>query len=654
MGPGRNIFEETTLDKAQDIRLIQRLYPYVKPYWILLTITVLLMASTTMMELMIPYITKIAIDRYIVPQNSKIHADANHHDRSLAVDLSDPEVRKIVNSHSEIFKIHDQSAAIAFDDLNKLPRQDIFKLRKQDIHGVLVTAAYLLIVVLAGFCFNFALVVLLEYAGQMIMHDLRMTLFNHIQRLSVRFFTRNSVGRLVTRVTNDTQNMNEMFNSVIVFVLKDLFLVLGITGVLLYIDWRLAISVYAIFPLVFYASYKFAGSSRESYRTLRVKAAQMNSKFAETIGGINVIQLFGQQQSNFDSFQKINHENYQAGMQQITVFAIFMPFIEMMSSVAVAIVIYYGGGRLIAQQISLGTLVAFISYLRLFFRPIRDIAEKYNITLNALSSAERILLILDDRDMLSEPDGKDQVKISAKLEELRLDNVSFSYVPDEIILDKISFTLCAGQTLAIVGPTGAGKTSIVNLITRFYDPDSGKIMINGVDIRKMRSEALRCKMALVMQEPFLFSDTIGNNIFQNEKKLTPAEMDRILETSFCKPFIDLLPEGIDTMLNEAGSSLSSGQRQLISIARALAADPELIIFDEATSYIDSETEEKIQHAMANLMKNRTSIIIAHRLSTARVADNIIVIHHGKIIESGSHAELMEKRGFYYRLNQLQG
>jgi ATP-binding cassette, subfamily B, multidrug efflux pump len=648
----QNKFEEKALGKAQDIRLLRQLLPYIKPYWFILSITILLMVAVTVLELLIPYITKVTIDRYIIPQNAGLHGRQSSHDRWLDVDISGPDIQNIIKSRPEMFEVHEKSARIAYDDLAKLPKSVLAELRKKDMTGVMVMAGYLLLVVAASFCLNFILVTMLEYAGQMIMHDLRMTLFAHIQNLSIRFFTQNPVGRLVTRVTNDTQNMQEMFNSVIIFVLKDLFLVFGIIILLFYMDWRLALAVHLIFPFVFYASYKFSGSSRESYRTLRVKAAQMNSRFAETIGGIQVIQLFGQERHNYQLFNKINHENYEAGMQQITIFAMFMPFIELMSSAALAIVIFYGGGSLLAREITLGAIVAFISYLRLFFRPIRDIAEKYNITLNALSSSERIMQILSDCDMIVEPEEKNRVTIPGKLEEVRFDDVTFSYVPGDIVLDRVSFRLFAGKTIAIVGPTGAGKTSIINLITRFYDPDSGKISINGTDIKQFSTADVRSKMALVTQDPFLFSGTIRSNIFNTAKKIPPPEMDRILEASFCKSFVEKLPDGIDTVLTEGGSTLSSGQRQLISIARALAADPQLIIFDEATSYIDSDTESKIQTALFNLTQDRTAIIIAHRLSTARIADQIIVLHHGKIIETGSHVQLMDKKGFYYHLNMI--
>ncbi len=650
----QNPWEEKVLGKAQNLWQLKQLLPFVKPYKGILLLTILLMAGVTILELWIPYITKVAIDRYIIPQETRPYEDPPTPIRTLKVDMMEPDIARWVHSRPDLFEIDDHTARMNYDDLQKIPASYLAKIRKKDIHGVMIMAGYLLLVVSASFALNFLLMTLLEFAGQMIMHDLRMALFEHIQGLSIRFFTQNPVGRLVTRVANDTQNMLEMFNSVIVYVLKDLFLVLGIMLMLFYIDWRLAVAVYLIFPFIFYASYKFSSISRESYRILRIKAAQMNTRLAETIGGMSVIQLFGQQKRNFQLFRNINHENYKAGMQQITVFALFMPFIEFMSSVAVAVVIYYGGGRFITQGITLGAMVAFISYLRLFFRPIRDIAEKYNITLNALSSSERIMQIFHNPDKLPEKPPNQQNPMPQKIQEIAFDHVVFSYVPGETILNDVSFTINAGKTLAIVGPTGAGKTSIINLLIRFYDPDKGAIRINGVDIRNFSISQLRAKMALVTQDPFLFSGTIRSNIFPHEKSLSTHEMDRILEASFCKSFIEKLPNGVDAALTEGGATLSSGQRQLISIARAFAANPELIIFDEATSYIDSDTESNIQTAMFHLTRNRTAVIIAHRLSTARMADTIIVLHHGKIIESGSHTELMKKKGFYFLLHQLEG
>ena len=654
MASTKNIFEEKKLGQARDFGLLKKLYPYVKPYRVLFIYTFVLILLITGLELTIPYITKIAIDRYIVPETSIQTVKGTAQTRYLTCDLSDPAIAEIVAAYPELFQVTENTAIIIYDQLPGLPPHIIFKLRKNDLTGISYAAAWLLIIVMISFFLNFIKVVLMEIAGQKMMHDLRIKLFSHIQRLSIHFFTKNPVGRLVTRVTNDTQNMHEMFTSVLVFVLKDIFMLAGITIVLFSIDWQLSMVVYTVFPFVFYASYKFSRPARQAFRTLRIKVAEINSKFSETIGGMQVIQLFAQENANYKNFKRINKEHFQAGMQQITVFALFMPLIEMMSSVALAIVIFYGGESFIARRISLGTLVVFISYIKMFFRPIRDIAEKYNITLNALSSAERMFLILEDTDMLPEAEANQLIQSPDRLKSLAFNNVHFSYIKGEIVLDDISFDVQSGETIAIVGPTGSGKTSLANLITRFYDPDTGSVMINNTDIRQFKIVDLRSKVAIVTQDPYIFSGSLRNNIFIQKNNITDHKINDILETSYCKRLIDKLPNGLDSEMAESGSSLSSGERQLISIARALAHDPDLIIFDEATSYVDSETESKISEALSNLMKNRTSIIIAHRLSTARGADRIMVIHRGKIIETGSHLQLLQQKGFYYRLNQLQG
>jgi len=653
MADGTNIFKEKTLGKARDVGLLRRLFPYVRPYYRLLSLVLILIMLITAAELAIPYITKIAIDHYIVPREMTLHEDKDERIRYLKVDRSDPEVRGIINTYPGIIKRDGDALIIPYGDLDQLPREVIAKLRKDDLKGISYAVAGLLVLIFITFLLTTAQILIMEFAGQRIMHDLRMRLFSHIQGLAVRFFTKNPVGRLVTRVTNDTQNMHEMFTSVIVFVIKDIFLVVGITVVLFSIDWRLSLLVYLLFPLVFYTTYRFSRVARGAFRTLRVKIAEINSKFSETIGGMQVIQLFNQARANYRAFKGINGEYYRAAMEQITVFAVFMPLIELMSSVALAIVIFYGGGSLLAERITLGTLVVFISYLRMFFRPIRDMAEKYNIALNAFSSAERIFLILDEDDVMPGATAEDRKDIPERIESLTFDKVFFSYVAGETILDDISFRIGANETIAVVGPTGAGKTTLVNLTTRFYDPDAGIISMNGTDIRRFSAAHLRDKIAIVMQDPFIFSGTIRDNVFAGRTGITEEKIEAILEASYCKSFIERLPEGIETEMTEGGSSLSSGERQLLSIARALAHDPQLIIFDEATSYIDSETEDKIQNALFNLAKNRMAIIIAHRLSTARIADRIIVLRDGKIVETGTHDELIIKKGFYYRLHELQ-
>ncbi len=655
-------FEEEELGKPYDVGLLRRLYPYAGPYWRLYLAAIVLVVLITLVELSIPYVTKIAIDRYIVPGAAAGNqADAAPEGkRFLTVSPVTPAVRDILARYPDLATLQtdpetgEMSARIPYEDLKKMDRGDLARLRKDDLSGVTHLAIIFLALIASQFIFNFCQLMIMEWAAQRIMFDLRLQLFSHIQSLSVAFFSRNSVGRLVTRTTNDIQNLYEMFTSVITFVFKDLFLLVGIAVVLLSIDWRLALVCFTVIPFVLWASFVFARHAREAFRTLKIKLAEINTRFAETIGGVKVIQAFRQEQRNYRRFKTLNRENYQAGMRQIHVFAIFMPVIELLGSVAIAIVIFYGGRRVLGDGITLGALVAFISYMKMFFRPIRDIAEKYNIMQNAMASAERIFQILDSRDRIASPSPDKAVAPPARIDSLEFDKVFFEYMPGEPVLKGISFKVRAGESVAVVGPTGAGKTSLINLITRFYDPQEGRVLVNGQDIRTMKTADLRSRMALVTQDPFLFSGAIRDNIQPVESPLSEAGMMSVMKAANCKDLVDRLPRGVDTALSEGGASISSGERQLLSIARAFARDPDLILLDEATSYIDSETEVHIQEALWNLMRDRTAILVAHRLSTARQADRILVVHRGRIIESGSHRDLMKRRGFYYQLHQLNG
>ncbi|MBT8373931.1 MAG: ABC transporter ATP-binding protein/permease [Deltaproteobacteria bacterium] len=652
-------FEEEKLGKPYDLRLIRRLFPYAGPYKVMLLGSILLIICITLLDLSLPYVTKIAIDRYIVPQadtiKTRLTEGSQIKTRYLMADTSDPKIRTVVNKYRGLFTIIQTDARISYENLGSLAKEDIAVLRKDDFSGLGRLTVIFLIIILANFVINFLQKMIMEYAGHMIMHDLRMKLFVQIQKLSIEFFTKNPVGRLVTRATNDIQNMHELFTSVISIVFKDMFLLVGIAIVLIFMNWKLAIISFIVLPFVLYASIVFSKRAREVFRDLRIKIAEINTRFSETIGGIRVIQLFSCEKNNFIGFKKLNHENYLAGMRQIRVLAIFMPLIEILGVVAVAIVIFYGGKNVMTGGLSLGALVAFITYMKMFFRPIRDLAEKYNILQNAMASAERIFLLLDSQSKLPQV-ASDPIKSASDFTEITkisFENVSFCYVPGEPVLSDISFTVGKGETLAVVGPTGSGKTSLINLITRFYVPGSGKVCINDRDLGELDTSFLRSKTALVMQDPFLFSGTIGENILKGNKDLSDRDLENILQVSNCKDLVARLPNGLGTLLVSGGASISSGERQLISIARAFARDPQLILFDEATSYIDSQTEKKIQVALNNLMIKRTSIVVAHRLSTIRSADKIIVLSKGRIIETGTHRWLMDKKGFYFRLNQWQ-
>ncbi|WP_372677276.1 ABC transporter ATP-binding protein [Desulfosarcina sp.] len=662
--------EEHRLGKPYDLSLLRRILPYAASHRTKLAVSVALVVAITLLELSVPYITKEIIDRHIVPQD-RIAGDTGGGELSggrwMSVDLKDPVVAGIVDREKKLFQIRGDRAVIRLTDLDRLDRTSLSRLRHADLSGLLQIAGLFMGVVVAIFIFTFAQNMIMELAGHRIMHDLRVNLYRHIQDMPLRFFTRNPVARLVTRVTNDIQNMHDLFTSFISMVFKDLFLLAGIAIVLLAMDWRLALLTFTVLPLVAATAFGFSRKVRDVFRELRIKVAQINTRFSETIAGIKVIQTFRREQENFDTFAQLNHDNYLAGMRQINIFAVFMPIIEMLGVTAIAIVIFFGGAHVLDQTVSIGVLTAFIAYMKMFFRPIRDLAEKYNIMQNAMASAERIFLLLDTRtDTVSErrtiePSPRQAtgnasaiaVQIPGPLEQIRFASVSLAYNAGEPVLKAIDLTIDAGETIAIVGATGSGKTSLVNLLVRFYEPTSGSIYFNGIDCRQIQPAVLRRRIALVMQDPFLFTGTLRANIFFAANEIAPQQQATILDASRCMDLVAHFPDGLDTRISEGGASLSSGERQLISVARAFSADPEMIIFDEATSYVDSQTEVHLQDAIANLMRGRTCVVVAHRLTTARTADRIVVLNNGVMVETGDHDSLMAGQGFYYRLYHLQ-
>ncbi len=658
-------FEEKKLGKSYDIKLLKRLFPFLKAYHFMILASIFLVMLITLLDLAIPYVTKIAIDQYIVPKigSEVLKSDAGTAippTRYLSVAPGDPGVRTVIDRHPGLFKKDGRFFIIPYQHLSRLEPEDIAVLRKYDIAGVSRIAGIFLLIIILSFGLNFLQKIIMEYTGFRMMNDLRLNLFDHIQHLSMSFFTQNPVGRLVTRITNDIQNMHELFTSVISLVFKDLFLLAGIAVVLVVMNWKLALVSFLVLPLVGYTSFAFSDRIRDAFRELRIKVAEINTTFSEMIDGISVIQSFGKEGVAADNFSRLNHENYLAGMRQINVLAVFMPLIEVFGIATVSVIIFYGGKNVLAGEISLGVLVAFISYMRMFFRPIRDLAEKYNILQNALASAERIFLILDTDNAIDGLENKSDcmqpsanLSVAEKIRTLDLENVSFSYISSEPVLKNISLSLRAGETTAIIGATGAGKTSIANLIMKFYDPSSGRILLNGQNIKNIPALRYRSKIALVTQDPFLFTDTIFANIWRDRQDVSEKEITHVLTAANCSQLIAEQSQGIQTVLTRGGASLSSGERQLISIARAFARSPELIILDEATSYIDSLTEDVIQDALSKLMAGRTGLVIAHRLSTVRHAHKIVVIDKGGILEMGNHDTLMEQKGSYFRMNHLQ-
>ncbi len=645
-------FEEDQLGKPYDVGLLRKLFPYVRPYGLMFLLSIGLVTAITVLDLALPYLTKVAIDRYIVQDLRDDKSGVSQQGRFYVADLRVPKVEEVISRYPSLFEIERPHARILYEDLSKLESSDLAVVRMRDYAGVARIALVFLGVIVLHFVFSFAHVLVMEYAGQSIMHDMRLTLFKHIQGLSIAFFTRNPVGRLVTRVTSDVQNLHEFFTSMITVVFKDIFLVVGITVVLLVMNWRLALICFLMLPFIFLATTYFSGLARDAFRDLRVKIAEINTRLQETVDGIRIVQLFLQEAANYRRFRKLNHENYLVGMRQINIFAVFMPFIEVLSSVTTALVIWYGGGRVVSETLSLGALVAFISYMRMFFRPIRDMAEKYNIMQSAMASSERLFLILDTQELIPEPKVAKQIPAEGE-GTVSFDSVSFSYVTGDSVLKDVSFSVGSGETVAIVGPTGAGKSTLIHLLERFYDPTDGRITVGGIDIRQIPKALLRSKMALITQDVFLFADTISDNIRAGNPHLTDERLKEIVSACNLDRLIQGLSHGLDTVLSEGGRTLSSGERQLLAFARALARDPEILILDEATSSIDTETERLIQEATLRLLQKRTAIVVAHRLSTIRHADRIIVLHRGRVRETGSHDELMAKQGFYYQLYQWQ-
>lgn len=677
--------EEETLGKAYDGRLMKRLLGYAKPYWLMIAVSIFLLLLISGAELARPYIMKIAIDNHISAYDTPYVAlpEAEAPEDSVRFDgltlyrtdwLEDPESYadypryQMLRQGTSYFLI---PGVIGSEDYSVLSQGNEYwieteterfvatpiegdwlrEFRSRDVRALIRLGVLFLIVVTIGFVLNYAQVYMLQYTSQRIIFDIRQQLFEHLERLAISFFDANPVGRLVTRVTNDTQTLHEMYTAVLVNLFKDIFMLFGIIIVMLQMNLRLALISLAVLPLIVLVTVIFRIKARDAYRQVRVKLARINANFAENISGMRIVQIFKQENRKYREFDGVNSDHLSASMRELKVFAIFRPSMEMLYALGLALLIWFGGGDVVRGTLEFGVLYAFINYMEQFFRPINDLTEKYNILQSAMASSERIFLILDKEPAIKDPTNPRPTSgFEGKIE---FKNVWFSYDDEEWVLRDVSFVINPGETAAFVGATGAGKSTIINLLTRFYDIQKGQILIDGVDIREYSKEQLRSNIGLVLQDVFLFTGTIKDNIRLNRQDISDQRIKEIAQYVNAHKFIQRLPSKYEEEVMERGSTLSAGQRQLLSFARALAFDPAILILDEATANIDTETEELIQEALPRLFSNRTSIVVAHRLSTIQDADKIIVLHKGKIREMGNHQELLKQQGIYYNLYLLQ-
>jgi ATP-binding cassette subfamily B multidrug efflux pump len=596
-----SIHDEDVLGKAYDARLMRRLITYLRPYKLQVAVATAAIIGHSALELAPPYLVKLVIDRYIPAR---------------------------------------------------------------DMNGLALIAVLYLATLAGSFVLDYAQTWMLQLTGQRIMFDLRMQIYEHLQRLDLRFYDRNPVGRLMTRVTTDVDVLNDLFTSGVVSVFGDLFTLAGIMVMMIWIDWRLAMVAFSVLPLIWVVTQWFRRNVRESYRQVRTWIARINAYLQERITGMATVQLFRREARDFEDFDRIDRTYRDANVQSIFYYAVFYPAIELISALAAALIIWVGGGRVMAGMLTLGSLVASLQYSSRFFRPISDMSEKFNILQGAMASSERIFQLLDTkveivsgsgiRDQGSKTPNRSLIPDPRSLiGRIAFENVTFSYVPGEPVLRNVSFEVERGRRVAIVGATGSGKTTIVSLLLRFYDVQEGRITIDGTDIREMDLHDLRSMFGLVLQDVHLFSGTIGGNVRLGNEAIDAAAVRGAVDAVHAGAFIDRLPAGLETPVAERGATLSVGQKQLLSFARALAFDPPVLVLDEATSSVDTETELLIRDALKVVMRGRTTIAIAHRLSTIQDMDRILVLHKGELRESGTHQELLAHRGIYHRLYQLQ-
>jgi ATP-binding cassette subfamily B multidrug efflux pump len=580
--------EEQILGKAYDAQLMRRLLRYLRPYRGAAALAFLYIIAGSALTILPPWLTKVAIDRHI---------------------------------------------------------------RTANLAGLNGVAALYILTLLGAFAFSYGQTWVLNLMGQRIMYDLRMEIFRHLSKLDVAFFDKNPVGRLMTRVTTDVDALNEMFTAGMISVFGDILTLAGIVVVLFILNYRLALVVFSVIPLLFLVSILFKIKVRDSFRRVRAAIARINAFLQENITGTAVVQGFAQETRQYRKFTGINREHLDANLQSVAYYAIFYPVLELIGALAIALVVWYGGAKVFEGALTLGALVAFVQYSDRFFRPISDLSEKYTILQSAMASSERIFKLLDTEPRITSPARAAVTSVATGAIAFR--QVTFAYNPSEPVLHDVSFEVQPGEKLALVGATGAGKSTIIGLLSRFYDAQQGQILVDGIDVKQYDLQGLRRSIGVVLQDVFLFSGTVADNIRLRNGEITDQALVRAAETVHAADFVRRLPLDFQAQIGERGASLSVGQKQLLAFARALAYDPRILVLDEATSSIDTETELLIRDALEKLLAGRTSIIIAHRLSTIQNADRILVLHRGRVREIGSHQELLKLKGIYYRLYQLQ-
>lgn len=685
--------EEAFAATVPVMRLLSFFRRYFLPYKKAMALTSLLALLVTGTDLLLPQLLKIALDRSITPAARLISLQSDSAGQARNADLleaskpgfafilpdrlrslqahdlqlleakgmllpekyyaaqADQAAAAVAAKYPEVFEQAGNYFMISYGDLEKLAPADRLALRSRDLAGVGRIALAFIAVLGIGFVLNFMQIFLVERTSQFIMHDLRKDIFHHLTARAMSFFTRNPVGRLVTRATSDVQNLHEMFSALFSSIFKDIFLIIGIMSTLFVLNWQLALVCFCLVPLIIVGAAIFSYTSHTAFREVRIKIASLNAMIQENLAGIAVIKAFCREARNAARFSQINHENYLANMKQTIVFAIFTPLVDLSRILAFALIIWYGGGQALRETVSVGTLVIFLYYMRMFFTPIQDLAEKYNIVQSAFASLERLYLLFQEQEKI--PDMTAPRSVSGNAGSVAFHNVTFGYNKTETVLHDISFTVAPGETIAIVGLTGSGKTTLINLLERFYDVDQGCIMVDGIDIRTMPQQNLRRRIGLVLQDVFLFAGTIRSNITLSREGYTDSSIWDAIRVANADGLLAKLPRGLDQEVTEGGKTLSAGERQLLSFARAVLIDPDILVLDEATSNIDPVTEGLIQDALDKIMRGRTSIVIAHRFSTIKKASRILVLHKGKIAETGTHDELMIRGRLYKQLYELQ-